>query len=77
MDNTAAAPEVHKHANPLVFLFLILPFGVIGGYVAVTFAYLYSKAGIPVAAIAALVGAGILPQVFKFLWAPLVDVSLS
>jgi PAT family beta-lactamase induction signal transducer AmpG len=67
----------YAYANPLVFLVLILPFGVTSGYVTVTFAYLFSKAGISVEAIAALVGASLLPQVFKFLWAPLVDVSLS
>jgi len=67
----------HQPAHPFVFLVLILPFGVISGYVTVTFAYLFSKAGIPVAAVAALVGASLLPQVFKFLWAPLVDSSFT
>jgi len=45
--------------------------------VTVTFAYLYSKAGVSVEAIAVLVGASLLPQILKFLWAPLVDASLS
>ena len=67
----------HKHAHPIVFLFLYLPFGVISGFVTVTFAYLYSRAGISVEAIAALVAASLLPQVFKFLWAPLVDASFT
>lgn len=67
----------HKHSHPIVFLFLILPFGVVSGYVSVAFAYIFAKAGISVEAIAALVGAGLLPQVFKFLWVPLVDTTLS
>lgn len=79
MDNpvTLDIPKLHKGAHPSVFLFLILPFGIISGYVSVTFAYLFSKAGVPVAAIAAMVGASILPQVIKFAWAPLVDAYLS
>ena len=75
------APLLHKtnykYAHPLIFLLLILPFGITSGYVTVTFAYLFSKAGISVEAIAGLVGASLLPQVFKFLWAPLVDSSMT
>jgi MFS transporter, PAT family, beta-lactamase induction signal transducer AmpG len=76
-DISAATGQTRIHAHPFVFLFLILPFGIINGYVTVTFAYLFSKAGISVEAIAALVAASLLPQVFKFLWAPLVDTSFS
>ena len=67
----------HKPAHPLVFLILILPFGVVGGFVTVTFAYLYNKAGVSDVAIAALIGSSLLPNVIKFLWAPLVDITLS
>ncbi len=77
MNNTVADPKSGKYAHPSVFLFLFLPFGISNGYVTVTLAYLYSKAGISVEAVAALVGASLLPQVFKFLWAPLVDTSLT
>jgi MFS family permease len=70
-------PPAHKHARPIVFLFLALPFGIVGGYVTVTFAYLYAKAGISVELIDALVAASLLPGVIKFLWAPLVDTTLT
>lgn len=63
--------------HPAVFMFLVLPFGVMGGYVTVALAYLYSKAGIPVAQVAALVAVGIIPHTWKFAWAPLVDATLS
>jgi PAT family beta-lactamase induction signal transducer AmpG len=76
-DTVFVTPAYRKHAHPAVFLFLMLPFGIISGYVTVTFAYLFSRAGVPVDAVAALVGASLLPQVIKFLWAPLVDSSLS
>jgi len=66
-----------SHAHPSIFLFLVLPFGVSGGFVTVTLAYLFSKAGISMEAIAGLSAATILPGVLKFLWAPLVDAFLT
>jgi MFS transporter, PAT family, beta-lactamase induction signal transducer AmpG len=62
-----------RHPHPIVFMFLIIPFGVMGGYVTVSLAYLFSKNGIPVEQVAALVAIGIVPHTWKFLWAPLVD----
>ena len=51
--------------------------GVSSGYVTVTLGYLLSQAGVPVEKIAALVAASLLPHIFKFLWAPLVDSTLT
>jgi PAT family beta-lactamase induction signal transducer AmpG len=73
-------PEVtttQVRSHPLVYLFLILPFGVLGGYITVAFAYLFSKAGVSLEVISALVAASLLPHVVKFLWAPLVDTTFS
>ena len=67
----------HGRVHPVVFMFLIVPFGVMGGYVTVALAYLYSKAGIPVAQVAGLVAMGLVPHTWKFIWAPLVDATLS
>ena len=61
------------HSHPIVFMFLILPFGVLGGYVTVSLAYLLSKGGIPVERVAALVAVSIIPHTWKFAWAPLID----
>jgi MFS family permease len=69
--------EEPRHIHPSVFLFLILPFGAMGGYVGVALAYLYSHAGISVAGVAALVAVGIIPHTWKFAWAPLVDTTLT
>ncbi len=63
--------------HPSVFTLLILPIGIMTGYVSVTLAYLYSQEGIPLDKIAALVAAGFLPHIFKFVWAPLIDSLLS
>ena len=77
MTETASIEKEHKHSHPIVFMFLVLPFGISSGYVTVAYSYLFSKAGVPVEAIAALVGASLLPHIIKFLWAPLVDATLS
>lgn len=79
MTETIVTPTdpFHKHSHPIIFLFLVLPFGVVTGYVTVSFAYLFAKAGISTEAIAALVAVALLPQMFRFLWAPLVDSTLT
>ena len=67
----------HTPVHPSVFTLLLLPFGIMSGYVTVTLAYLYSKGGIPLDKVAALVAIIFLPHIFKFIWAPLVDSTLS
>ena len=66
-----------RHAHPVVFMFLILPFGVIGGFLQVSIAYLLSHAGVPVERVAALVAISYLPHTWKFAWAPIADITLS
>ena len=58
-------------------MFLIIPFGVMGGYLSVAIAYLYTKAGISVGQVAALVALSLAPHTWKFLWAPIADTTLS
>jgi PAT family beta-lactamase induction signal transducer AmpG len=77
MTETISPVKAHKHAHPLVYLFLVLPFGITSGYVTVTYAYLFKNAGVSVGAIAALIAASSTPHVFKFLWAPLLDSTWS
>ena len=56
---------------------LIVPFGVVSGYAGVTLAYQLKQAGASVGQIAALVALSVLPHTWKFLWAPVIDVTLS
>jgi MFS family permease len=67
----------HTPVHPFLFTILIVPMGALSGYVSVTLGYLLSKAGIPVAAIAALIGSMFIPHILKFIWAPIVDTTLS
>ncbi|MFN8176768.1 MAG: MFS transporter [bacterium] len=66
-----------RHVHPWVFMVLILPFGVTGGYVSVAVAYLLAKGGVSIERIAALVALGLLPHTWKFAWAPIADTTLS
>jgi len=56
---------------------LIAPFGVVSGYVSVTLAYQLTHAGASVGQVAALMAICILPNTWKFFWAPVIDVTLS
>ena len=67
----------HTPVHPFVFTILILPFGIMFGYVSVTLAFLLSREGVSVEKIAALVAAILLPHILKFIWAPIVDSTLS
>jgi MFS family permease len=66
-----------RHSHPFLFMILILPFGVMGGYLTVSVAYLLAQAGIPVEQIAALVALSYIPHTWKFAWAPIADVTLN
>ena len=63
--------------HPVVFLLLCTPFGAANGYLIVTLAYLLHAAGVGVDAIAALVAISLIPQTWKFLWAPVVDTTMT
>ncbi len=69
------APRSNTH--PALFLVLYLPYGAMQGFVVVTLAYLLSHAGIGVRAIAGLAAISLMPQIIKFLWAPLIDTTLN
>ena len=63
--------------HPVVFLLLCTPFGAANGYLIVTLAYQLAHAGVSVEAIAGLIAISLIPQVWKALWAPIVDTTLS
>lgn len=72
-----SSSSLQKHPHPSVFMFLFLPFGVLYGYVSVTIGFLLTKAGVPLEQVAPLIAISLLPNIFKFLWAPLVDTTLT
>jgi MFS family permease len=66
-----------RKPHPVVFGILIVPFGVLGGYLSVAVGYQLRQAGISVEQIAGLVAAGLAPHTWKFAWAPIADTTLS
>jgi MFS family permease len=66
-----------RHIHPWVFMILIIPFGVVSGYIGVTLAFQLTRSGVSVGPVAALMALAILPNTWKFFWAPVIDVTLS
>lgn len=62
-----------RHVHPSLFLVLILPFGVMSGYLTVTVAWQLTKAGLSVEQVATLIALSYIPHTWKFLWAPIAD----
>ncbi|HEY6451171.1 MAG TPA: MFS transporter [Steroidobacteraceae bacterium] len=61
----------------MVFLVLIVPFGAVNGYLTVALAYVLANRGMSVAHIGLLIALFLMPQTWKFLWAPIVDTTLN
>src|SRR5436309_993441 len=66
-----------RRVHPIVFMFLILPFGAMSGYLTVALAYVLTKAGLSVEQVAGLVAVSYIPHTWKFAWAPIADTTLS
>lgn len=73
----AHAQTAHAVAHPSVFLVLYLPYGIAGGYVVVTLAYLLPRSGLSITATAGVIALSYLPQTWKVIWAPIVDMTLG
>ena len=67
----------NKRPHPIVFMFLIVPFGVMAGYLTVTVAWLLTQHGLKVEQVATLIAASFIPHTWKFLWAPIADTTLG
>lgn len=74
-DTVASRPPRKPH--PILFAVLMYPFGALSGYLTVAIAYDLGHAGIPLEAIGALVAVSYIPNTWKFLWAPVIDVTLT
>ena len=71
------APSRPAGRHPWVWALLYFPYGLTFGFPAIALGYLASRAGIPISAIAAMVGMTWLAASWKFLWAPLGDYTLT
>ena len=58
-------------------MFLIVPFGALGGYLGVAVEHLLRHNGISVAQIAGIAALSVVPHTWKFAWAPIADTTLK
>jgi MFS family permease len=68
---------VTRVPRPFHFFFLVLPYGASFGFVSVALPYVARERGIGVEAIGTVVAAAFAPHAWKFLWAPIVDTTLT
>lgn len=68
---------MRKGPHPAAFFFLILPYGGSFGFVSVALPYIATKHGISPSEIGAVVALAYFPHGWKFLWAPLIDATLT
>jgi len=66
-----------QRPHPSIYAGLYLPFGAVNGYLTVAIAYQLAQAGVSAEGIGALIALYFMPQTWKFLWAPIVDMTLS
>ena len=63
--------------RPIYILFLVLPAGISFGFATVTLPYLLTQNGFTVAHTAAIVALGVSASLWRFLWGPVADLTLS
>ncbi len=68
---------INKFTRPLHIFFLMLPSGISQGFVTVGLPFILTKQGFPVATTASIVAVGLSANLWRFIWGPVVDLSLS
>ena len=66
-----------KYTKPVYIFFLIMPMGISQGFVTVTLPFLLTQKGFPVSLTAGIVAIGLSANLWRFVWGPIVDLSLS
>ena len=63
--------------KPIVFFFLVLPWGISAGFVSITLPFLLTEHGFSVATAASITAIGLSTNIWRFALAPLADLTLS
>jgi len=66
-----------RFARPITFFVLYLPNGISSGFITVTLPFMLTRAGVSVAATASVVAIALLPNAWRFVCAPVVDLTLT
>jgi len=70
-------PAEQQFTKPFYIFFLVMPMGISQGFVTVALPFLLTKNGFPVALTAGIVAIGLSANLWRFMWGPVVDMSLS
>lgn len=66
-----------ESTSPLTIFFLVLPYGISGGFTSITLPFVLTQAGFPVGLTAWIVAVGISSNIWRFLWGPVADLTLT
>lgn len=66
-----------KAPHPFVYSILYFPFGALGGFVGVPLTFLATRHGLSISDGSLLMGAQLVSQWLKWLWAPIIDITLT
>ena len=66
-----------ESTRPVTFFFLLLPYGISSGFVAITVPFFLTRAGFSVASAATIVALGVSANIWLFCWGPIVDLTLT
>src|ERR1043166_193986 len=66
-----------ESTRPVTFFFLLLPYGISSGFVAITVPFFLTRAGFSVASAATIVALGVSANIWLFCWGPIVDLILT
>lgn len=68
----------HRESTaPFVFFLLVLPYGMSSGFVSISLPFILTRAGFSVATAASIVAIGVSANLWRFLWGPVADLTLS
>lgn len=63
--------------KPLTFFFLVLPYGISSGFVSIALPFILTRDGFSVATAASIVAIGVSANLWRFLWGPVADLTLT
>lgn len=63
--------------KPALFFFLVLPSGISSGFASITLSFILTRAGFSFASTAAIVSIGVSANLWRFLWGPVADLTLT
>src|SRR5438045_9795047 len=66
-----------ESTKPFTFFFLVLPYGISSGFVSITLPFVLVGAGFSVALAASIVAIGVSSNLWRFLWGPVADLTLT